>query len=381
MDRETEIALLDELLGLRRENSAYLDERVTHSPVDRYTDADRFNLEREKIFQQAPMIIAHASEIAGEGDFLCREMAGFPVLLTRDREGAVNAFYNVCRHRGATLVTKPAGCRHRFTCPYHAWTWDNQGHLIAVPHQEQGFPELDKDAYGLKPIACTERYGWIWIQFGSGKKEFGFDPFLSHLSDDLSWLQMDQLEVYATDERMWDTNWKVVVEGGLEAYHFRVAHARTIGSLFHDNLSTYQQFGAHIRSVLARRSVDDLVEMPRNQWRIREHANLLYTVFPNTAFLVQSDHVVWIVFAPEAPDKTRITCTTLKPRSDQPVSEKEENYWRKNHELTVATLNEDFELAEKIQRGFSLGVNQHLTFGRYEGALHRFNEQVDQLLK
>ncbi|MEM9107234.1 MAG: SRPBCC family protein, partial [Pseudomonadota bacterium] len=196
----------------------------------------------------------------------------------------------------------------------------------------------------------------------------------------LEWLDLGAYDVHAADDKVWNCNWKVVVEGGLEAYHFRVAHRHTIGALFHDNLSTYRMLGKHIRSILARVTVDELVEVPRKEWKLRDHANVLYSLFPNSAWLVQSDHCVMIQFSPIAVDKTRIRCVTLRPKQDEPLNEKQQKYWDKNHALTIKTLDEDFDLGEKIQAGLALGVNDNLTFGRFEGALGKFNEVVDEAL-
>ena len=375
MDHATQVDLLDEILGLRAERSAYLDESVTYSAASRYLDQDRFQSEQQKLFRRHPLLVAHVSELSGEGDFLRRTVAGVPMLLTRDREGQVNAFYNVCRHRGARLVEAESGCRHRFTCPYHAWTWDNQGRLIAAPHREQGFPELAMADYGLKRIDCAEIGGWIWCQLDPDGA--GIESFLAPLAADMRWLAMQDLVVHAEETRTWQFNWKIGIEGGLEAYHFRVAHAKTIGSLFHDNLSTYRAFGPHIRSILARTSVDALVEKPRAQWRLRDHANVLYNIFPSAAWLVQADHVVLLQFSPLAVDQTQIRIVTLRPAQAEALSEKRQTYWDKNHALTCRTLAEDFELGESIQAGMALGVNEAVTFGRFEGALHRFNQQVD----
>ncbi|MEM8650417.1 MAG: SRPBCC family protein [Pseudomonadota bacterium] len=380
MDHETQVELLDELLGLRREKSAYLDEAVTYSSADRYTDTERFAEERKTIFRSNPILLAHSSELPEEGSYLRRDCVGIPVLVTRDRDGEIHAFYNVCRHRGARLVETENGCRHRFTCPYHAWTWDNTGRLIAAPHKEQGFPDLNFDDYGLKRIKCLEIHGWIWCLIDETPDGKSIEEHLAPMKEDLEWLDFGSLEVHSVDEKIWQCNWKIVVEGGLEAYHFRVAHAKTIGALFHDNLSTYRTFGNHIRSILARTSVDDLVEVPRKDWQIREHANVLYTVFPNSAWLVQSDHVVLIQFVPISVDQTSIRCVTLRPKQEEPLTDKQTEYWDKNHTLTVKTLSEDFELGEKIQLGLELGVNDHLTFGRFEGALHVFNQTVDEIM-
>ena len=184
------------------------------------------------------------------------------MLLTRDGDGRVHAFLNVCRHRGSRLVDEVSGCKRRFSCPYHAWTWDNRGVLKGVPHGDKGFPDLDKSALGLRRLACREHHGWIWLSAvpdGAAPVE-AFDPaaYLDGLDRDFDWLDAGALTVAHTDEQIRAVNWKILIEGGIEAYHFRVAHRDTIGPHFPDNLSSYRMFGPHIRSVLPRAALADL---------------------------------------------------------------------------------------------------------------------------
>ena len=92
MDRATELNLIDELLNLKADKSAFLDEAVARNDVEHYLSEERFQQERDRIFRKRPLVAAHASEMANAGDFLRREVAGQPVLLTRDRSGKVHAF-------------------------------------------------------------------------------------------------------------------------------------------------------------------------------------------------------------------------------------------------------------------------------------------------
>ena len=117
MDRVTELQLIDELLALKADGAFYLDEAVARSPVAHYTSSDRFDREREQIFRKQPLCVAHTSELANPGDFVRRDVAGLPALITRDKSGTVNAFLNACRHRGTRLVEDESGCKHRITCP------------------------------------------------------------------------------------------------------------------------------------------------------------------------------------------------------------------------------------------------------------------------
>jgi len=379
MKREKELDLLSELAGLREAGSAFLDETVTRSPVDRYLDPDRFEAERRDLFRALPTIAAHSGELAEPDSFLRRQLAGLPVLLTRDSDGRAHAFLNVCRHRGARLVDDPSGCRKRFTCPYHAWTWDNRGALRAIPHREQGFPGLDESELGLRRLPCEERHGWIWIVADPGR-EMDLDAHLGEIGADLDWLGMTGCRVAHAQEIDCRANWKVLIEGGLEAYHFRVAHRNTIAPYFPDNLSSYETFGPHMRSVLPREGLERHVARAPADWSIREAANIIYSLFPTNQLLVQSDHVAWVQLEPVAADRTLIRLSTVVPGGPEDATAERAAHWRQNHAITSRTLSEDFAIGESVQSGFATGANAMLNFGRFEGALDRFNLIVEGYL-
>ena len=375
MDRKTELDLIDELLALKSAKTAFLDEDVRHNPMDHYTSPVRFEHERERIFRTLPVAAAHSSEISGPGDFVRRDIAGSPAIITRDKNGQPHALFNVCRHRGARLVEDEKGCKHRFTCPYHAWTYANSGELLAAPHFAQGFPGLDKSDIGLARLPCAERFGFVWI---SPRQDAGLDLdfLLDGLGPDLEALKLDDMVIAAQETNVRQANWKILIEGGIEAYHFRVAHRHTIGPHFEDNLSSYRSFGPHLRSVLPRTSMSKLSETNREDWCLRDHANILYTLFPSSQLLVMQDHIVWIKTEPVSADATRVTLATLAPRAQAD----ETAHWHRNHVITSTTLAEDFVIGEGIQAGAPSGANRHVLFGRFEGALGTFNRTVEGYL-
>lgn len=379
MDRETELALLDELLGLSAEASAFLDETETLSPLVRYASAERFRDEMERIFRTRPLIAAHCSELPDKGSFLCRDIAGRPVLLTRDGDGTAHAFLNVCRHRGARVVEEVSGRKGAFSCPYHAWTYGNDGALRSIPHEAQGFPKVDKSELGLRRLPCEERHGWVWI-VADPAGSIDLDTFIGGLRQDLEWLDPAGYRIAVCDEIDLAANWKLLIEGGIEAYHFHVAHAQTIGPYFIDNLSTYRMFGPHIRSVLPRATLVELKERPRDEWNIREHTNIVFSVFPLNQILVQADHFVWLNLSALANDRTVIRLHTLAPVSSDLDDPEQADYWQRNHDITLTALREDFALGVSIQSGISAGANDALRFGRFEGALDQFNRVTEACL-
>ena len=371
MKRETEIDLIEELLGLREAKSHYLDDEIEFNSVDQYQSEAVFQHERDRMFAKLPAVAAHVSEMPNPGDFVKREIAGRSIVVTRDAQGDVHAFLNICRHRGTRLVDDESGCKHRFTCPYHAWSYANTGELLSVPHMDTGFPDLDKAQYSLKSLQCEERFGFIWV-IATPDVSFDFDAYYAPIAAEAEGLDLANMAIAHEEKKVHNSNWKVLVEGGIESYHFKVAHRKTIGPYFEDNLSSYQMLGDHMRSVLMRSSMHELRSEPVEQWRLRDHANVIYTFFPTTQLLVQKDHVVWINSRPVSAGLTEIRLATLAPKSRLA----EEAYWEKNHQITSTTLNEDFVIGESIQNGFASGANDVITFGRFEGALPEFHRTI-----
>ncbi|MEM9705898.1 MAG: SRPBCC family protein [Pseudomonadota bacterium] len=375
MDRETECELIDELLALKDQKALFLDDAVSRNPVVHYTDEKRFALERDRIFRRTPIAAAHTSELDRPGAFLRREVAGLPVLLTRDKTGRANAFLNACRHRGTRLVDDEKGCKNRFSCPYHAWTYANTGDLIVAPHFEAGFEGVEKSDLGLKKLQCEERFGFVWVT-AEPESAFNTDTYFEDLAVELDNLAMGEMVIAQQDVAIREANWKILVEGGIEAYHFKVAHRKTIGPYFEDNLSSYKAFGPHLRSVLPRASITDFHDVDREAWRVRDHAQVLYTLFPSSALLAQQDHIAWISQEPLSAGYTRVRLSTLVPAAH---ADKEER-WAQSHEITKTTLDEDFVIGESIQSTLLSGANENMLFGRFEGALHAFNQSVSRFI-
>ncbi len=228
MDRKTENALIDEVLNLKKAGALYTKDDLHQSAVTDYVCADRFRAERDHIFRALPLAAAHISELGKAGDFLCRDIAGRSVLITRNKAGEIQAFLNMCRHRGTRLVADEAGCRHRFSCPYHAWTYDNDGTLIAAPHFDAGFPGLKKSELGLVQLPCQVLFGFVWV-IADPQSDCDITVFFADIKNDLAALNMEDMVMVAEDKAPRAANWKIIIEGGVEAYHFRVAHKKTIG--------------------------------------------------------------------------------------------------------------------------------------------------------
>ncbi|MGI9612866.1 MAG: aromatic ring-hydroxylating oxygenase subunit alpha [Acidimicrobiales bacterium] len=194
-----------------------------------YTDARVFDDEMERIFHRGWVFVGHESEIAEPGDFVTRLLGRQPVLLTRSTRGEVRLFANRCPHRGAEVCVRPNGQARFFRCPYHAWTFDTDGVLVALPHEE-GYPDgFDRRDHGLSRVPRTDSYrGFV---FGSWEPE---GPTLSeHLGNgqqmidrlcDLSPRGEVEINGGWLRHRV-DTNWKIIAENVCDFYHPPHTHA------------------------------------------------------------------------------------------------------------------------------------------------------------
>ena len=391
MNHDTQVALIRRLL-------AHIDARTTDTaadshrqPVTDYTSSTVLDRELARIFRRVPLPVAHCSQVAGGGDFITRRVAEVPVLLVRDPAGPLRAFINVCRHRGTQVVAAPCGRAARsFACPYHGWTYGPTGALIGQPHRG-GFPgdqpgqpgtacEAGASApapTGLVPLPCAEAAGLVWVSLDPDAP-LDMDAWLGPLAAELESYQLASHHVYDPRTFELSQNWKLLADGALETYHIRVTHKDTIWPLFNDNLGLVDVVAPHIRTVFPKRSLTELRQRPPSGWRLREHANILYLLFPSTILLVQPDHVVVLLSQPLGTGRVRVDGFTLVP--EPPTTDSARRHWDANDELFYRAVAEDFALGDSIQAGLASGANQSLLFGRFEHGLTAFHRIIAEHL-
>ena len=136
---------------------------ISTLPGSYYTDATIFAMEQESIFESMWFCAVRSPDLAAPGAFKTVQVGRESVLITRSRTGEVRAYFNVCRHRGAQLCTEESGeVKRAFQCPYHAWTYDLDGKLVAAPNLTK-MPDIDRVEYGLRRIAVQEWLGYVWV--------------------------------------------------------------------------------------------------------------------------------------------------------------------------------------------------------------------------
>lgn len=378
MNRESEIRLIKECLELKQSNQTQYACSSDTVDVERYTSKHWFDQELKNIFSAGPVPCALSTELTNPGDYIAKKwINNIPLLLVRDGEGRARAYANVCRHRASQLVEEGAGCSKRFSCPYHAWTYDLEGGLVGAPQFTQGFPEKEMSDFGLTEFSCTEKLGLVFVhpQRSDTIPSDFLDP---EIEEDLKWLDLDNHFVHSRKSKIWNFNWKIFSEGGMEAYHFNVAHKNSLAPFFLGNLSTWEMRGRQgIRMILPKKSLLDAPSLPEAEWDIREMANVLLTVFPTHTFLVQPDTIDMISINPLSTNQTEVEVATISKRENSAQwSNVEDEVCQKNHAISTFVLDEDFVIGERIQSNIDSGIVDEINFARFESALQVFHREV-----
>jgi phenylpropionate dioxygenase-like ring-hydroxylating dioxygenase large terminal subunit len=185
-----------------------------------YLSGDIFELEVERFLGTHWMLVGHTSQLSSAGDYFVVNALGASVIVARDRSGGINAFHNVCRHRGARLCDVPSGRATLITCRYHGWSYKLNGELAAWRHMPE---EAEKGNYSLLRCAVTTFQGFILICLKPAEAP---DPsqLLQHVEPYWSRYELHRCKVVAERTYRIHANWKLCVENNLECYHCLGGH-------------------------------------------------------------------------------------------------------------------------------------------------------------
>jgi Rieske 2Fe-2S family protein len=184
-----------------------------------YQDPAIFDLDMERLFRRHWHCLAHASIIPDPGDFELFRIENETIILSRGMDGALHAMLNVCRHRGAEVCTKPKGNTKFFACPYHAWTYANDGRLLAARLMPADF---DRAAHGLKKLHLRVAEGLVFISFAATPLDF--EPIERSLRTSCGQYGWADAKVAHRETYAIEANWKLAVENYVECYHCAPAH-------------------------------------------------------------------------------------------------------------------------------------------------------------
>jgi benzoate/toluate 1,2-dioxygenase subunit alpha len=198
-----------------------------------YTDPAIFDEELTRIFERAWVWVAHESELPEPGTFRSTHVGRQPVIVTRDRAGALHTLLNRCRHRGASLCEQAAGKANGFTCPYHAWSYGLDGTLRGVPYPTGYQGVLDKSDLPLRKLRTESYGGMVFATF-----DVGAEPLTEFLGDATGWIDRFMLQgggypikVLGRHRFTYRGNWKIQLENTTDGYHFPIVHRSWMASV------------------------------------------------------------------------------------------------------------------------------------------------------
>jgi len=327
--------------------------------------------EKERIFCREWLCAAREEELADEpGAYRLLDVLGESIILVRNREGALRAFYNTCRHRGSRLCREPGttgavphltgGLRGgRITCPYHQWSYDLDGRLLGAPHMA-GVAGFDKTQFGLYPVGVALWGGFIFLNLAPGSAQ----PLLQQLGPipaRIDRYPLAQLRIGHSIRYEVAANWKVLCENYNECYHCAGVHPelcdvvpafRERGGAGLDWLSGIpHRTGAYTftrSGTTQRRPFPTLDE----DERVRHKGELVY---PNLFLSLACDHVAAFVLQPRGPAATSIDCHFLFEPHEiaQPGFDPLDTV-----EFWDLVNRQDWAICEAVQQGISARVHE-----------------------
>jgi len=355
-------------------------EAIYQVPVEHYYDRERWEAEMQQIFLRLPLLLATTAEMREVGSYKALEAVGKQVLLTRTRSGRVRAFVNMCSHRGARLMPNGTGTAHRFTCPYHAWSFSPDGDLVAI-YSESDFGELDRSCYGLTELPALERAGLIWVTLDPNSK-LDIELFLSGYDSLLGDFGFENWH-YQTSQTVNGPNWKVAYDGYLDYYHLPILHRNSFGADI-GNKANYYSWGPHTHLGRPDRTFEQYENLPPDQWPIEKLVQGVWTIFPHVSIASFSGGgrsvMISQLFPGDSPDTSytnQIFLMEKAPDTAQLKADAKEQFEFLRHVVE----EEDYATGIALQKNLHAGARSHVLFGKNEGGGQNFHRWVDTLIE
>ncbi|HGW1353339.1 TPA: carnitine monooxygenase, oxygenase subunit YeaW [Klebsiella pneumoniae] len=192
-------------------------------PARFYTNSQAFEHEKERIFANSWICVAHGSEVARPNDYITREIIGENIVIVRGRDNILRAFYNVCPHRGHQLLSGEGKAKNVITCPYHAWVFKLDGNLAHARNCEN-VANFDSEKATLVPVRLEEYAGFVFINMNPQAESV--ETQLPGLQDKVleACPDVHDLKLAARFTTLTPANWKNIVDNYLECYHCGPAH-------------------------------------------------------------------------------------------------------------------------------------------------------------
>lgn len=352
---------------------------VLRVPASKYTDPERWQLEMDGVFRRLPLLLAMTAEIPNPGDYKAMEAAGVPVIINRDQKGEVHAFVNSCSHRGSQIMEPGKGNTKRFTCPYHAWSFNQTGDLVGIT-SERDFGQIDKSCHGLAALPVEERAGLIWVilnpksTLSIGDFLCGYDELLANFGFE-NWHHFEARTVRGP-------NWKIAYDGYLDLYHLPILHKDTFGPDY-PNRALYYGWGPHQRAYGPDAGMVPMMNEPEETWSTDRMMGGVWTVFPHISIASFDGGGRSVMLSQLFPGDTPEESFTVQnylmenPPANEDVAKAAHEQFKF---LEYVVQEEDYKTGLRQQRALKTGAMPEIMFGRNEGGGQNFHGWLDRIL-
>ncbi len=380
MSKSKLIDMARDSLGHARAGTIAQADGVFSVAARNYYDPGRWQREIERVFRRLPLLLATSPELPNTGDYKAIDAGGIPVLLTRDEQGQARAFVNSCAHRGSQIMDEGRGHARRFTCPYHAWSYNYSGELTNI-YCAGDFGAIDKSAHGLVPLTCLERGGLIWV-LTDPRSTLDIATFLSGYDEQLAHFGFEDWYFFDS-RRVAGPNWKIAYDGYLDFYHLPILHKETFGAET-SNKALYYGWGPHQHVKSPQTTELHLGDLEEDDWPTALLLSGVWTIFPHVSIASFGEEgegrgvLISQLFPGDAPG-TSYTVQNYLLRHE-PDEEGRAAAAEQFKLLGYVVEEEDYATGLKQQASLQTGAREHILFGRNEAGGQNFHRWLQAIL-
>ena len=370
-------------------------EKAHGLPNECYLSGNYTKIERKKIFEDKWVVIGTASSVPKPGDAKPFDLLGIPLIILRDKEKKIRIFHNVCSHRGYKILQKPCTLKNVLRCPYHSWSYDFEGNLVATPHlggmNKHSDENFDNSKSGLKEVRS---YVWLdLIIVNISHNEIPFEKYIEPLEKRWSefWTKEDQEMIYHANDYGYflleaNCNWKFAIENYCESYHLPWVHP---------GLNAYSKIDDHYHiQGLPNRFAGQgtLVYNPRFKseikfpifpgWKKEKEMYAEYVaLFPNVMIGIHKDHYYAYWLEPVSYNHTKEHMEIYYVGEEAATSDKYKDLRKQNYNMWHSIQSEDLNIIEGMQEGRNSPAYNGGNFSPImDNPTHHFNKWVAKTL-
>lgn len=353
-------------------------------PAWTYSDTEFHALEMQRVFRPSWQIVCHVSDIPDTGDYHTLEFAGESVIVIRGKDAEVRAFTNVCRHRGARILDGPSGCAKKLVCPYHAWAYEPDGRLSAVPNKST-YPGLDMSKHGLAPVSLEIYRGFIFVRLEDDGGPSVADMIAPYDHEVAHYRFEDLRAIGRVTMRPRGVNWKNVGDNYSDGLHIPIAHpglTRLMGNGYgvEAQPNVDKMWGPLLMRMNRNPSERAYLKYLPHVEHLPDDRQTLWTYFklwPNVAFDIYPDQVDFMQWIPTSPTECIIReISYALPDDRREMKAARYLNWRINRQVNL----EDTWLITRVQEGMA---SESFTVGplsETEVALRNFARKIRRLI-